>query len=262
MGTSHDSPLLIEQAGGVLRLRFNRPRTLNAIDTDLAEAFRDACRAAAAMPGVRAVLLSGEGRAFMVGGDLGRLAEGGPDGADSLIIPLHESLGLLAALPVPVVAALHGAVAGAGLGVALAADLAIAADTTRLGFAYDRVGASPDAGTSWSLPRVLGLRRAMGLALLGDTIDAVEALRLGLVNRVVPAAALESEAVALVERLAAGPTLAYGRTKALLRAAFEQPFAAQLDAEHAAFRAGTTTADFAEGTAAFLEKRPPRFMGG
>jgi 2-(1,2-epoxy-1,2-dihydrophenyl)acetyl-CoA isomerase len=174
---------------------------------------------------------------------------------------INPAVLLLAELAQPVLASVHGAVAGGGVAIALAADLAIAADDSQFNLAYARIGGTPDCGSSWMLPRVVGLRRALELAMLCDTYDAAEALRLGLVNRVVPRAALEAETEALARRLASGPTLAYGRAKRLLRAAFDATLPQQLDAERAAFVESTRTADFVEGVNAFVEKRPPRFSG-
>jgi len=188
---------------------------------------------------------------------------GRPDAAtaDRLIENLHGGLLRLAAIDAPVIAALHGAVAGGSLSLALGCDLAIAAEGTRFNLAYGRIGASCDGSSSWHLPRIVGLRKAMEIALLSEAFDAAEAQRLGLVNRVVPAEALQAEALALAQRLAAGPTLAYGRMKRLLRASFDRDLAAQLDAEREAFIAGTRTHDFAEGLAAFFERRPAVFEG-
>ena len=155
----------------------------------------------------------------------------------------------------------NGPVAGAGLSIALLADLAIAADDAQFTLAYARIGASPDGSATWSLPRIVGLRKALELALLAETIDAAEALRLNLVNRVVPREHLEGETAALAARLAAGPALAYGRIKQLMRTSFDRSLAEQLAEEAAAFTALAASADFAEGVSAFVGKRPPRFTG-
>lgn len=180
---------------------------------------------------------------------------------DAIIGPLHAAMLRLAELRAPTLACLHGAVAGAGFSLALACDLAIAAEDARFSMAYARIGATPDASGTFHLPRLLGMRKARELALLGETLGADEALRLGLVNRVVPPAELSAQAQALAERLAAGPTRAYGRIRQLLDASLDSSLAEQLEAERAAFLASTRTADFSEGIAAFLEKRPARFTG-
>ncbi|MFT3953228.1 MAG: enoyl-CoA hydratase-related protein [Piscinibacter sp.] len=261
---SHDvgDPVVLARDGAVAVLRLNRPGALNALDVPLAEAFHAACRAIVADGGVRAVLLCAAGRSFGVGGDLSAMHDGDAGTvARQLIEPLHASLRLLAQIDAPVLAALQGAVAGGSMSLALSADLAVAADDARFNLAYARIGASCDVSGSWQLPRLVGLRRAMEIALLSETLDADAALRLGLVNRVVPAAQLAEQSLALAHRLADGPTLAFGRLKRLLRQSFDTPLDAQLDAEAEAFVAGTRTADFAEGLDAFLAKRTPRFEG-
>ncbi len=257
-------PVLLDVREGVARIRFNRPAALNAIDQALADRFLAACRAIAARDDVRVVVIGGEGRGFMAGGDVARMRESLP-AADafvaSLLASIHPALALLAELDAPVVASLHGAVAGAGAGIALAADLALAADDTRINLAYTGIGGTPDAACTWNLPRLVGLRKAMEIALLSDTVDAPEALRLGLVNRVVPAAALEAETMALATRLARGPTGAYGRVKRLLRASFGRDMRQQMDAERDAFCAAARSVDFAEGINAFAARRKPAFVG-
>jgi len=261
MTTASNATVLTSRDGAVAHIRFNRPAALNAIDLDLARSFRAACGALAQDPSVRAVVLSGQGRAFMAGGDLAALQQDPVPLASDLIDHMHAAISILVALPAPVIASVHGAVAGGGLGLALACDLCIAAEGTRLSMAYPLIGTSPDCGTSWGLARTLGLRQALQFALLGQTLDAAHALRLGLVSQVVPADALEHEAASLAARLAAGPTAALGRTKRLLRGAVDASLMAQLDAEKNAFLASAATADFQEGVAAFLGKREARFIG-
>lgn len=262
--SAEDAPILLDIADGIARIRFNRPGVLNAIDEAAVLALKAAVDRVAHEESVRVVVLSGEGRAFLAGGDVARFHAAGRDApkvVSAIIEPFHHAILALAAMPAPVIASLHGAVAGAGVSVALAADLAIAADDIKLTLAYTRIGTSPDGSASFSLPRVVGLRKAMEIALLSDTLDAAEALRLGLVNKVVPAADLTAETDALAKRLASGPTLAYGRIKHLLRASFGHSLADQLHAERDAFVASASTRDFAEGVASFVEKRAPKFEG-
>lgn len=253
--------LSVSRDGGLVRLRLDRPEALNALDLDLAQALLAACRDLADDSSVRAVLLSGSGRAFAAGGDLAQMRAAPVAAADSLITPMHQALNLLGRIDAPVLVALHGAVAGAGLSLAAAADLAIAAEGTKFNLAYINIATSCDLGASWSLPRLVGLRRALEIALLGESFDARKALEIGLVNRVVTSDTLEAEAEALAQRLARGPTLAYGHMRRLMRTSFERSFADQLDAERDAFLASAATADFGEGLAAFFERRPARFQG-
>ena len=259
-----DTPVLLDINGPIATITFNRPAYLNAIDEALAEAFRDACEIVATTADLRVVVLRGAGRGFMAGGDLSRFHAqpgNGPAVADSLLIPLHAGLLRLASIPQPVIASLHGPVAGAGMSVALACDLAIAADDAKFTLAYARVGTSADGSATWSLPRIVGLRKALEIALLADTIDATEALRLGLINQIVPAADLTRRTNVLAHRLAAGPLVAYGHIKRLMRASLDNDLPTQMAAERTAFHTCAATADFAEGVAAFREKRPATFVG-
>lgn len=256
-----DAPLLVHVDGGIARLRFNRPGVLNALDVPTARAFVAAARQLASDPSVRVVVLSGEGRAFMAGGDLAAMRGDPVAVAGELIDLMHEGILAMTRLPAPVIASLHGAVAGGGLGLALAADLALAAEGTRFNLAYANIGTSCDCSSSWGLPRIVGVRKALEIALLSDVFDAAEALRLGLVNRVVPAADLAVETDRLAERLARGAPQALGRLKRLMRESFERDLASQLAAERAAFLECAATSDFGEGLAAFFEKRPARYEG-
>lgn len=261
---SDADPVLLDLSSGIARIRFNRPHVLNALDEHAILAFKRAVETVAGDSTVRVVVLSGEGKGFLAGGDVGRFHSAGEAAAEvvtAIITPFHEALVTLTSLRQPVIAALHGAVAGAGLSMALAADLAIAADDAKFTLAYTKIGTSPDGGASWALPRVVGLRKAMELALLSDVIDAAEAERIGLVNKVVPAADLGAEVDRLAARLAQGPTQAYGRVKALLRTSLDHALPTQLEAEKQAFLGSVGTRDFREGVAAFVEKRKSHFEG-
>jgi 2-(1,2-epoxy-1,2-dihydrophenyl)acetyl-CoA isomerase len=195
----------------------------------------------------------------MAGGDLAELRADPTGGAIALLGPAHEAVVLLAELHAPVIAAVHGAVAGAGMSLALACDVVLAAEGTRFTLAYVKIGTSCDVSASWSLPRLVGLRKALEIALLSEPFDAAEALRLGLVNRVVPAAELEVQAQALAQRLASGPWPAIANLKRLMRTSFDHDLRGQLDAERSSFLACAASADFAEGIDAFVSKRPARF---
>lgn len=256
------TPVTLEREGAIATLVFNRPEQLNALDLPSARAFAAACATLAQDPGVRAVVLRGEGRCFGAGGDLqGFAGAEAAAHAGRLIDAMHRGLTHLAAMNAPVIASLHGSVAGGSMSLALGCDLAIAADNARFNLAYAKVAANCDVGGSWSLPRLVGLRRAMQIALLSDTLDAQDALALGLVNRVVPIAELSAATREWAERLAQGPTLAYGRMKRLLRSSFDHDLATQLGLEQQAFQASAATEDFAEAVAAFFARRPAQFHG-
>ena len=203
-----ESPLQSGRDGAVATLRFNRPAALNAIDVPMAEALLAAVQQLQADDSVRAVLLSGAGRGFMAGGDLATLQADPVGGSAALLKPLNAALTVLNAMNAPLIAQVHGVAAGAGLSLMLQADFVLAAEGTRFNLAYVNLGTSCDVGASWALPRLVGLRRALEIAMLGETLDAAAAERVGLVNRVVPAAELDAEAMAFAHRLAKGPTLA------------------------------------------------------
>ena len=256
-----DSPLLVGRDGDVATVRFNRPGALNAIDVPMANAFLATARELAADKSVRAVLLSGSGKGFMAGGDLAVLQADPLQGAADLIGPLHEALTVLAGMDAPLVAQVHGVAAGAGLSLMLQADFVLAAEGTRFNLAYVNIGASCDVGASWALPRWVGLRRALEIAMLGDMLDAAAAERMGLVNRVLPADALPEAAMALAQRLANGPTVALGQLRRLMRSSFDRDLSAQLDAESAAFQVCAATDDFRTGVGAFFAREKPQFSG-
>ena len=254
-------PLLLERNGAVATLRFNRPEALNAIDVPMANAFLAAVQSIAADPGVRAVVLRGNGRGFMAGGDLATLRADPVQGAIDILTPLNAALQLLAQMNAPVIAQVHGAAAGAGLSLVLMADYVIAAEGTRFNLAYINLGTTCDVGASWALPRIVGVRQALEIALLGEAFTADDALRLGLVNRVVPSAELDSTTAALAQRLAAGPTLAYGAMKRLMRASMDHTLPEQLAAEKDAFVHCAGTEDFRAGVEAFHQRQSPQFVG-
>ena len=259
--TAPASPLQITRDGAVVTLRFSRPEALNAIDVPMAQALLAAVRDIAADASVRAVVLCGAGKGFMAGGDLATLRADPVQGAAALLAPLNEAVQVLATLNAPVIAKVHGVAAGAGLSLMLQADFVIAAEGTRFNLAYINLGTSCDVGASWALPRLVGLRNALEIALMGDTLTAPDALRLGLVNRVVPAQHLDTAADALIERIAHGPTLAYGAMKRLMRASFDRDLDTQLIAGTAAFAGCAATEDMRTGIEAFYAKKPPVFEG-
>lgn len=261
---SDEQPVLLRKDGAVSHIRFNRPHVLNALNAECAYALLAVCKSVAEDKGNRAVVISGEGRAFMSGGDIGSFSKGVTGNTGffrELIGVFHEALEILATLPRPVIASLNGAVAGAGLSVAMITDLAIAADDAMFTLAYSRLGTSPDGSSSWSLPRIVGVRKALEIALLSDVFDAREAQRLGIVNKVVPAASLAEETEKLARRLAEGPTFAYGQIKQLIRQSHLHALHDQLAKEGDAFVRCSQTKDFSEGVAAFVAKRAAKFEG-
>lgn len=254
----------LDAGSGVATLRFNRPDVLNALDVPTARAFRNAALPLADDPRVRCIVLRGNGRAFVAGGDLSAFAADFTLAAavvDDLLDALHPVIEMLSAHDAPVIAAVQGAVAGAGLSLMSACDLVVAAEGTRFLLAYDRIGAAPDCGGTYFLPRVVGMRRAAELMLLGSSWSVGDALAAGLISRVVAADALDTEVDRLSRQIAAGPTGAFGAYKRLASEAFARPLDEHLEAERAAFRQATCTSDFREGVSAFLLKQPPRFTG-
>jgi 2-(1,2-epoxy-1,2-dihydrophenyl)acetyl-CoA isomerase len=257
--------VLERREDAIVVLTLNRPDRLNAIHTELAEALLASLRRAAADDAVRCVVLTGAGRAFCSGGDLKLLAEvrqrNAPEELRRLLEAGHALIAEICAMPKPVVAAVNGPAAGAGMNLALACDIRIAADSASFGENFARVGLFPDFGGTFLLPRLVGPARAAELFYTGEMISAEEAARIGIVNRVVPAARLDEEVRALAARLAAAPPLAVRSVKQVL-------FGRELEALRQAmeFEAGQQvacfgSADAMEGFTAFFEKRTPVFRG-
>ncbi len=249
--------------GSVALITLARPDAGNAMSMALMDALYDAVASATGEPRTRAVLLQGEGRNFCVGGDIRSFGadEDAGEFMTRLAGRLHQAVALLAAHPAPVVVAAQGASAGAGLSLVAGADVALAARSATFTMAYAGIGLTADGGASWLLPRVIGLRRTQELAFTGRRLDAEEAERYGLVTRVVEDAELASEGRAVAERIATGPTVAFGRVKALLAAQGLKTLPQQLDAELDAIAAARVSEDAREGVAAFLARRSPRFTG-
>lgn len=254
--------LAIENA--VATITLNRPEVMNAMDGEMMLALREVTERVQDDESVRAVLLRGEGPAFLAGGDVAMLHAHLAQLPEMIVRvgrEMHFAFLALRRMGKPVVASVHGAVAGAGVSLMAAADLAIAAHDTKFTLAYSRIGTSPDGGATNFLPRLVGYKKAMEMALLSDIFDAETARALGLVNWVVPAEQLAAETAKIMRRLAGGPTFAYARTKALINQSFDTCLEAQLEAELQGFARCARTADLAEGLAAFLEKRKPVFTG-
>lgn len=254
----------LTREGAVAVITLNRPERMNAMDDALMHGLREAAESAAHDAGARAVLVRGEGRAFCAGGDVPLFKERLRELPELIVRwgrELHFGIQALRRMDKPVLAAVHGAVAGAGMSLMLAADLAIASDDTKFTLAYARIGASPDGGSTFLLPRLVGYRKAMELALLPDRFDAEQARSLGLVNWVVPADRLAQESMAIAQRLAAGPTRAYGEAKRLFNQSLANSMESQMEDELQAFARCARSADLAEGVTSFVEKRDPIFSG-
>jgi len=265
MTTDDQGVLLVSLDGGVATVTLNRPDRGNGLTTELKERLLDALGNVGDDPAVRAVVLTGSGRSFCVGQDLGEHAEALRSDASTAFetVKRHYNpiVALLAGMPKPVIAAINGACVGAGLGFALACDLRIAADTAKFATAFTAIGLTCDSGLSATLALAVGAARASELVLLGETFGAEEALAWGLVGRVVPAAELSAAAAEMAGRLAAGPTAAYVEAKRALAAARVPTLTDVLDGEAAAqARMGLTT-DHQGAVDAFLAKQSPRFSG-
>jgi 2-(1,2-epoxy-1,2-dihydrophenyl)acetyl-CoA isomerase len=260
--------VLYDVKDAVATITLNRPKALNALNMELTEGLVAAVDKAATDPNARCVVLTSSSEHFMAGGDLlifkTWLNEGVEVAQEKLLDifdAVHSTVKKIKTMDKPVIVSVDGAVAGFGLSLMLACDLAIAADSTALTLAYIKIGASPDGGSTHSLTRIVGVRKAMEIAMLGDHFTATEAKDVGIINRVVPAADLKAETAKLAARLAGGPTHALGHTKRLINAAHDTAIADQLKAEEAAFAASAGTRDFNEGITAFIEKRTPNFIG-
>ncbi|MEX2081326.1 MAG: enoyl-CoA hydratase [Dehalococcoidia bacterium] len=263
--------VLYEQRGGVGVITLNRPESLNAMNNAMLDALPEVGRRAEEDPAVRCVLITGAGRAFCAGGDVkgmtgGRGEAGLLDGGsfDQRVTRLRaqeEISRLLYEMPKPTVAAINGHAVGAGLSVALAADIRIASEQAKFGTAFGRVGFSGDFGGTWLLQRLVGPGKAKELYLLGDIIGAERALELGMVTKVVPHESLMDEAMALAERLAAGPTLAFARMKENFVMGATASLADTLGKEAENMIASSDTVDHREAAKAFVEKREPTFRG-
>lgn len=255
---------LYEESGPVARVTLNRPETLNSLTFEVYRELTQTFRALAGRPHVRAVVITGTGRAFCTGGDvkeiIGDLLHRDAEGLREFTDLTCELVRAMRALPRPIVASLNGTVAGAGAAIALASDLRVAADTARIAFLFVKVGlAGADMGAAYLLPRLVGLGRATELLMTGEFVDALEAYRIGLYNRVVPPPRLAEETEAMVDRLVRGPAPGLAATKEALEREASMDLASALDHEARVQAELMTGPDFREGFAAFMEKRPPRF---
>lgn len=260
-------PILLACDGPVATLTLNRPTALNVLDLPMVDALIPATAQVAADASIRVLVVRGAGSHFMAGGDIRTFArESGrpPDERarefQRLVERVHIVIETLARMPQPVVARVQGAVAGFGMSLMNACDLAIASDDAYFAAGYRQIGITPDGGGTWSLPRIVGQRRALEILLLGERFDAARALAIGLVNRVVPLADLDTALGVVVRALIDGPRDALAGTKRLVRGSVDHSLSEHLLAEAVSFGRMAATDDFVEGVAAFLEKRPARFV--
>lgn len=255
--------ILFEHEAGVARLTLNRPERLNAFTDRMHAEVADALSRVEADADARVLLLRGAGRGFCAGQDLSErdTRNGRPDLGVSTGTQYNPLVRRLAALPLPVVCAVNGVAAGAGVNLALACDIVLAKRSARFVQSFSAIGLVPDAGGTWHLPRALGQARALGFTLTGGTLDAGQAEQWGLIWRAIDDADFEAEVDALVARLAAAPTRGLAAAKRAIRAAATATLDAQLDLERDLQRACGWTDDYREGVNAFKERRPPRFTG-
>ena len=256
--------LALDMRDGVAEITFNRPDAANSLNAALFRELNDAVLRCDADPAVRAVIVTGTGRFFSAGGDLKSFSaqdDNLPRHLKEVTLIFHGAISRLNRMDAPVIMAVNGVAAGAGFSLALAGDLAIAAESARFTMAYTRAGLTPDGSSTYFLPRLVGLRRAKELTLTNRTLTAQEALEWGIVNRVVPDAELLPAARALASELAQGATLSLGMAKRLLDSGLNNTLETAMEDEAQAIAAAALTADGRGGIAAFLEKRTPEFHG-
>jgi 2-(1,2-epoxy-1,2-dihydrophenyl)acetyl-CoA isomerase len=264
----NDSVLLTRE-GKVATLTLNRPASLNTLDASMGDALVELTSQLAGDASVRCVVINGAGKHFMAGGDikmfgqqLGRAATERHVYFAGVVQRIHAAIENLQRMPHPVVASVRGAVAGFGLSLMCACDLVVAADTSYFTSAYRHIGLTPDGGSSYFLPRLVGVKKAMEIILLGERFDAVEAVRIGLINRVVADTDLEKATHVTTSAITSGPRVAMQNGKRLVNESLWHSLSQQLAAEARSFAACSASDDFAEGVQAFLGKRQPQFGGG
>jgi 2-(1,2-epoxy-1,2-dihydrophenyl)acetyl-CoA isomerase len=257
--------LMVERRGGELRITLDRPETMNAWNTQFGDELRAVVEQASADDEVRAVSITGAGRAFSSGADLRAGFEPTPEGHPDVLTPLHERYHPIIVgirrMPKPVIAAVNGPAVGIGASLAFAADIIIARESAYFSLAFVNIGLVPDGGSSLFVPERIGFTRATAMAMLGERVPAAQALEWGLITRVAADDAFEQEADELGQRLANGPTRAYAGIKRQLNAWAFDRMDAQLDLEAEIQQEAAASGDFMEGVQAFLEKRPAAFGG-
>jgi len=263
-----DQHVLSEAGQGIVTITLNRPAALNALTPQMMDGLIDATARAERDAEIRCVVIRGAGEHFMAGGDIKSFHKSLTDDRENYlrrremqVVGVHQLIYQLRRMPKPVLVSIKGAAAGFGLSLVLAADLAIAADDAIFTLAYRHIGLSADGGATYFLPRVVGERRALELALLGERFSAQRALELGILNWVVPRASLEQETAKLARKLADGPTVALGLAKNLIRSSLDHSWDEHSHREAESFAVAAATQDHLEGVSAFVEKRQPVFRG-
>lgn len=256
--------LLFSVQDHIATISFNRPQAMNTFNKKMADELEAITEEIRLDDSIRAVLLKGHGELFMAGGDIHFFYEtldAMPSGVMKIVRTLNASIVNIMRMPKPVLASLHGSVAGVGISLMMACDLAIAASNTKFTTAYSGIGISPDGGASFNLPRLVGLRKAMQWLLLAEIFDAQEALANGLINWIAEPDALQAATEKLLKKLVNGPTHSYAQIKNLLHASSKNTLEAQLEMEGNAFEFCSTTADFKAGVSGFVRKNKPSFVG-
>lgn len=256
--------LLFSKQENMATITFHRPSAMNAFDGHMADELANITEMVANDDSIRAVLLNGSGRLFMAGGDIQffyQQLDTMPAGVMKIIQALNVSITHLMTMQKPVLASVHGSVAGVGVSLMMACDLVIAAENTKFTMAYSGLGISPDGGASYNLPRIVGTKKAMEWLLFPDIFSAHEAKSHGLINWAVTEDQLENQTQYLMKRLANGPTKSYANTKNLVNQTWRHSFEEQLEIEAIAFESCTTSADFKSGVTHFIHKTKPVFLG-
>jgi len=262
-----DAPVLVERDGGLVTLTLNRPDAYNAIDGPMMQALLEALVDCDEDSSVRAVMLTGSGKAFCAGGNLKAMQAEDKAGRSvgaflkRLTVPVHGCIATMARMEKPVIGAVNGAAGGAGFSFALACDLVLAAESAVFTMAYTRAGLAPDGGSSFFLPRIVGPKRAYDLMVNNAVLSSAQARDLGIVNEVYPDASFATDARTYAERLASGPSRAFGAAKRLVALSLDSSVETQMEHERRAIAGCAGTDDFREGVAAFIAKRAPKFRG-
>jgi 2-(1,2-epoxy-1,2-dihydrophenyl)acetyl-CoA isomerase len=253
-----------EVDGAIARITLDRPEVGNALDIPMARELLDCATRCESDPAIRCAVITGRGKLFCAGGDVLEFSRAGdrlPEFLAEITAPLHAALSILARMNKPLVTAINGAAAGAGIGLAIIGDVVLAEPTAMFTLAYTGIGMTPDGGSTWLLTRLVGLRRAQELCLTNRRLTAAEAAGMGLITRAVEVGTLAAEANAVAVQLASGATLALGATRRLLADSYTSTFETQMEQESRTIAAQASVPDGREGIAAFVAKRKPHFTG-